>query len=205
MEKPLIPNESKILPLSARYLGAWREYNTRIDARHSLTRMYLTVSTLLIAAVYSNLIGQVANKQLGLLCLFALPLAALNFFSQLSMHDAMMGRLHHYMRTLEDFDNADHYLPSYHCNPLWCRNFIVVRSFQNLAFAVVSVIMFVAGLYGAYDLVANNALLLNGYIAMCLLSQYLNWRGYKVRQTWISTPLEKQTDAETKTTEKTDV
>jgi hypothetical protein len=126
----------KPLPMFARYAGAWNEYNTRIAARHSLTQMWLTAVAALLtfSCAYSG-----DNLTLRLLAAATLVFVDIFHAGLLWMHDGMMGKLHHFMKRCERWQNfkttAHDPLPGYHDDVIYA--YLYLRRRQNLSFAII--------------------------------------------------------------------
>lgn len=136
------------LPLSEMHAAAWAEYNTRISARHSISQMYMTASTVLLGSLFVT-----DNETLRKAAAFLLPSAAIVQFTLLWMHDEIMGNLHAYMRRCEQIGalNADN-LPCYHCEKPWSEHLLRWRVLQNSALLIASLVFLVGGLVGTYKI-----------------------------------------------------
>jgi hypothetical protein len=172
--------DPNFLSLSARYLGAWQEYNTRIMARHSITQMWLTSTAVLIAAIFSGEFTALAK-----LAAFSIPLFSLVHAMLIFMHDEMMGNLHHFMIRCETTSSgiktknnkkkkARMDILSYHSGIEWA-DYLVKRKIQNYSFAFISFITSSAALSKAtqHDIFTPIEYITYSVIILCNITLYV--------------------------------
>jgi hypothetical protein len=148
--------------ISQRYGSAWLEYTTRIQARHSLTNMYLIICSAIVgylhtpkffASAAESAASSASSSDPTLLhyAAFAVPITSILYALFMLMHDAMMGHLSNYMSQCELYNNEDGKIPCYRSDPRWGKRPLYWRGIQNFAMAFMIVLYCCLGLLRIQD------------------------------------------------------
>lgn len=119
-----------------RFIAAYQEVNVRIAQRQQALALYVTLIASLLAVMValkpSQNTGEFPVEWLAL----GFPIASICLVFLQYMSERAIANLRHFLSVLEQLDNADERLPSYHLNPIWSLAANKARRFHVYAAAV---------------------------------------------------------------------
>lgn len=119
-----------------RFIAAYQEVNVRIAQRQQALALYVTLIASLLAVMValkpSQNTGDFPVEWLTL----GFPIASICLVFLQYMSERAIANLRHFLSVLEQLDNADERLPSYHLNPIWSLAANKARRFHVYAAAV---------------------------------------------------------------------
>jgi hypothetical protein len=172
-----------VLSLHFRYIGAWREINTRIQLKQYILSAYISSCLTILGFVAST--KDSTDYQL----LYFLPILSLFFVFIFRMHEEMIENLYQFLRRAEFLDSMDERMaapfPSYHWDAFHRSIAIRSRNINNIVIVVLIIAVHIIASFMVWKRInIFSSFDYSFIIASILIFSYTFWIIYKFKFIW---------------------